>query len=484
MKRRPGRLLELTTFRKVVNSKSRRRIPWVGHAEGMAHPVIKQQTFSMNKTILRALALFSGLAICSSPTIAQVSKSAINDFLNDSAVKTGHVGISIYDPATGKYLYNYNAEKNFLPSSNTKLFTLYAGMKYLGDSLVGMRYYKLNDSTTAVYGSGDPTFLHEDFIQQPVYNFLIEQDSLIIVNTWMAENRIAPGWAWDDYEEEFMPERSGFPIYGNLIRLFPEEGRVVTVPAVTALHLAHIGNGGVVHLHRDLATNTLAYHRDSKEQVKREYRIPMVTSDALKFLADTIHKKINPYSSLLTKRLDSAQEKKLITLYSRPVDSLFRPMMFNSDNFFAEQTLLMVSNERLGYMSDEDIIDTLLKTDFKDIPTKPRWVDGSGLSRYDLFSPKDFVYILVKLKNEFGQARMDRILPAGGEGTLTGYYGGGDYIHAKTGSMSNNVSLSGYLWTAKKKLLIFSVIINNFSGSGRSGRRAIEQFIQQIRATN
>jgi D-alanyl-D-alanine carboxypeptidase/D-alanyl-D-alanine-endopeptidase (penicillin-binding protein 4) len=160
-------------------------------------------------------------------------------------------------------------------------------------------------------------------------------------------------------------------------------------------------------------------------------------------------------------------------------------MMFNSDNFFAEQTLLMVSNEKLGYMGDEQIIDTLLKTDFKDLPTKPRWVDGSGLSRYDLFSPKDFIYILNKLQSEFGFTRMKRILPTGGQGTLTNYYeGDAGFIYAKTGSMSNNVSLSGYLITKKNKLLIFSVIINNFDGSGKSGRRAIEKLIKSIRETN
>lgn len=36
-------------------------------------------------------------------------------------------------------------------------------------------------------------------------------------------------------------------------------------------------------------------------------------------------------------------------------------MLHRSDNFFAEQTLLMASNEFLGYMNEKDIIDTLLK---------------------------------------------------------------------------------------------------------------------------
>ena len=64
-------------------------------------------------------------------------------------------------------------------------------------------------------------------------------------------------------------------------------------------------------------------------------------------------------------------------IHSQPTDSLLKPMMHRSDNFFAEQSLLMVSNERLGVMNDAKIIDTILKTDFKDLPQKPRWADGS-----------------------------------------------------------------------------------------------------------
>ena len=61
-------------------------------------------------------------------------------------LKGAHIGISIYDPAEKKYLFNYEGDKYFTPASNTKLITCYAAMKYLGDSLVGMRY-KLDGDT-------------------------------------------------------------------------------------------------------------------------------------------------------------------------------------------------------------------------------------------------------------------------------------------------------------------------------------------------
>ncbi len=93
-------------------------------------------------------------------------------------------------------------------------------------------------------------------------------------------------------------------------------------------------------------------------------------------------------------------------------------MMHRSDNFFAEQTLLMASNEVLGYMNYDSIINYILTHELKNMPQKPQWADGSGLSRYDLFSPDDFVFLLNKLKDEFGMNRLKNILATGGEGTL------------------------------------------------------------------
>jgi len=157
-------------------------------------------------------------------------------------------------------------------------------------------------------------------------------------------------------------------------------------------------------------------------------------------------------------------------------------MMHRSDNFFAEQSLLMVSRKLLAVANDEKITDTLLKTDFNNLPQKPRWVDGSGLSRYNLFTPQDFVAILNKMKNEFGMERIKNILPTGGTGTLSNYYRAENgYIFAKTGTLSGVVALSGFLYTRKKKLVIFSVLVNNHHDNATYIRQGIEKFIKELR---
>src|SRR5687768_1795194 len=85
--------------------------------------------------------LIAGLIILTSCSVQRkISKSAKEVVLGNPALISAHVGISIYEPATGKYWYDHDGDKYFVPASNTKIPSCYAAMKYLGDSLVGIKY--------------------------------------------------------------------------------------------------------------------------------------------------------------------------------------------------------------------------------------------------------------------------------------------------------------------------------------------------------
>ena len=140
--------------------------------------------------------------------------------------------------------------------------------------------------------------------------------------------------------------------------------------------------------------------------------------------------------------------------------------------------MIMASNERLGKMNTGLMIDSMMKSALAGIPQKPTWVDGSGLSRYNLFTPEDFIWLLRQMKDEVGLERLKTILPAGNEGTLTGYYTDQpDHIFAKTGTLTGVVALSGYIITSKNKLLVFSILVNNHRASASEVRRAVEKFV-------
>jgi len=405
----------------------------------------------------------------------KISKQANNILINDTAISKGHIGISIYEPATGAYWYNYNADKYFIPASNTKLFTLYAGMKYLGDSLTGLRYNKvIENNTTYINPTGDPTFLDPAFAYQPVLEFLQKQQAININRQNTSFDIYGKGWAWDDYTETFMTPRSSFPIYKNLINIKWQQADSILI--YPKYFQKEIESSGRFPEGFDLITQLGNNHLMLLQGNKKNKTVPFDSniSSVIDLLKDTL--KIKNISSNIENIF-----KGISIIHSQPSDSLFKPMMHNSDNFFAEQTLLMASNEKLGYMSDETMIDTLLKSDLKNVPQKPRWVDGSGLSRYNLFTPNSFVYILEKMKNEFGIDRLKIIFPTGNEGSLKNYFiENSSHIYAKTGTLSNNCALSGFLVTRHGKLLIFSILANNYQTAATPVRRAVEKFLTSI----
>ncbi len=156
-------------------------------------------------------------------------------------------------------------------------------------------------------------------------------------------------------------------------------------------------------------------------------------------------------------------------IWSGSLDSLLKPMMFDSDNFLAEQLWRTIKKQ------------TSLDSFFYALPRQPSWVDGCGLSRYNLFTPQQFTYVLNKLFTEEGEKRIKTIFPTGNKGTLRNYYiKEQGIIYAKTGTLTGVVALSGYLFTKNKKTLIFSVLVNNHTSKASVIRRRIERFIKQL----
>lgn len=448
--------------------------------------------FKMKKSCLTSIYQFYilnfGFLIFISCSLQKnVSKSA-QLTLKDSALATAHVGISIYEPSRNKYWFNYQGDHYFTPASNTKIVTCYAAMKYLGDSLEGVLKME-NDTAILLLPTGDPTFLHPDFKNQPVINFLQNTTKKIYTTDHLWKDApLGAGWSWDDYNDSYMAERSPMPVYGNVIKWTQENNGfdpsvVYSIPEVNWKVDFDTAQSNHFFVQRSIAENHFTI-TEGKEKLK-EQDVPFVTNGivaALELLPDTIHKAISQASLETYQKQFLAKSTQLIAIHSQPTDSVLKPMMHVSDNFFAEQLLLMVARKFNLPMNDEKVIDTLLKTDLKGLPQKPSWADGSGLSRYNLFSPKDFVFILNKMKDDFGMERVKNILPTGSEGTLTNYYiPEREYIFAKTGSLSGVIALSGFLYTKKNRLLIFSVLVNNHTSSGTKVRRAVERFIQEVR---
>lgn len=421
-----------------------------------------------------------------------ITGSANRNLFNDSVLKHAVVGVTVYDPATQKTLFERNGSTYFVPASNIKIISSYTALKILGDSLPGIKY-AVTPKGVLLIPTGDPSLLHADFANHPVLDFIKKEERPLFITdaVWQSE-ALGSGWSWDDFNEDYMVERSALPVYGNIIKWIQERqepagydssqpdvsNSIYSIPEVE-WKVRFSPNDSAKHFSvlRNREDNIFTITEGKEKKAAQD--VPYVTfgiKSGLELLKAAAEKEIavwNPRASTIT----TTQ-----TIYSQPTDSLLKPMMHRSDNFFAEQVLMMASQQLLGYQNDGQLIDTLLKTVFKDLPQRPRWADGSGLSRYNLFTPQDFVYILNRMQTEFGMERLKGFFPAGGRGTLSNYFKGDSvYLYAKTGTLSGVVCLSGFLQAKSGKWLTFSVLVNNHRGSATAIRRKVELFLNDIR---
>ncbi|MFY7899623.1 MAG: D-alanyl-D-alanine carboxypeptidase/D-alanyl-D-alanine endopeptidase [Chitinophagaceae bacterium] len=412
----------------------------------------------------------------------KVTKFAQKTVFKEQALQQAHIGISVYNATTQKQVYSYQSNKYFVPASNTKIFTCYAALKHLGDSIIGLEVNEFSNRLV-LKPTGDPTLLHTDFSHHPVVSFIQNTTKPIVIDAsnWRTKHW-GNGWAWNDYDADYMVEKSAMPIYGNVVRFAGKKDSLQVLPknfsSEKFIQFTNTKTDGLVsRVDRSLSANTFTLFNTGK--VKRVVEVPFITSAqlSLELLSEVTGKSIE----LLASKLVQETPVRSYTIASQPLDSLLKPLMHRSDNFYAEQTLLMTSQKLLQQLNEAQLIDTLLKTDFKDLPQAPRWVDGSGLSRYNLITPEDFVWVLLKMKDKIQWQRITTILPTGNDGTLSNYYKNLEgKIFAKTGTLSGQVALSGYLITKKQQTLVFSILVNNHQTSATTVRRSVEAFVNEL----
>lgn len=371
-------------------------------------------------------------------------------------------GLAVYDLDAEKYLIEYNSRKYFTPASNTKLFTFYAGLQLLGNQVPALYYVERNDSLI-IWGTGDPSQLHPVLKSEAVITFLRERQGNIYFSAAnFSDERFGAGWAWNDYLYGYQPEKSALPLYGNRVRFVKQGTRVQIFPRFFAALSASEKNLPLP-VTRGMEDNRFRYNPEAL----KEEETPFHTSDELtaRLLADTLKKPVHLVNIPLP---DSTQRK---TLWGINADELYRLMLQESDNFLAEQILLLCAGQlptgNFTLRSDKTI-NYLLNNQLADLTDKPRWVDGSGLSRYNLFTPRNFTELLRKIYRQVaadsaGEQRLFSLFPqAGKSGTLQNVKVYPPSVYAKTGTLSNNHNLSGFLITRSGKRLIFSYQNNHF----------------------
>lgn len=388
-----------------------------------------------------------------------------------------YTGFILFDPQNSKTVYEYNAARYFAPASNTKILTLFASLKILGDSVPALRYVIRGDSLI-FWGTGDPSFLYKNVhADDRVYSFLNSAGKRLFLSTAnFDDTHFGPGWAWDDYAYSYSSERSPLPVYGNSFSVKGSGKTIRIEPHYMNKYVTFSGQSDHASVVRSPDNNNFTVAPSYNE--KYEFTIPFKVDPVLtsQLIADTLKKDIGLVEMPLPQ--DAA------FLFSVPVDSLYKVLMEDSDNFIAEQLLLLCSGIIGDTLNTEVTIRHVMNNFLTDVPDRLNWVDGSGLSRYNLLTPRSVVHVWNKIYSIVPRERLFAMLATGGKsGTIRNWYNGIEgkpYIFGKTGTIRNNHCLSGYLVARSGKTFIFSFMNSNFTVSVNDVRKNMQTILNLI----
>ncbi len=353
----------------------------------------------------------------------------LQDVLFDSA----SIGIKVVAVETGEVIYAKNAHKLHHPASTTKLFTAATALAKLGSNFRFETTFYTAGTTDAhvtenlyLKGSGDPLLDSADI--EALCKTLVEsgikliKGNIVVDETYFDTVREGPGWMWDDR-----------PFHVSALSIRDIEPDVITGSRAIAcgnLLKTTLGQNGV-DISGDVISGT-------------------VPSDA-KIIANHL---------------------------SPPLSDIIKLMNKPSDNWIAELLFKTIGAEVKGepgtWRKGRDAVTEFLGEIMSEPPAH-RFVDGSGLSRYNLLNAELLTNLLVYMSHNFELIpEFTASLPiAGVDGTLKNRMqamSAEKTLRAKTGTLSGVSALAGYTNTADGEMLAFGILISHYVGSAATAR--------------
>lgn len=436
-------------------------------------------------------------------------------------------GILVVDPERGDTLYSRNAGKLFLPASNMKVVTSSVALEQLGPDFTYRTTFvargPIRDSTLAgdlaVVGRGDPS-ISDHMWGDAMVPLHAMADSLLahgirrITGKLVAAGNAFPGpvlgygWSWEDLESSYSAGvdellfNEGFSeirVHGGAqpgdpvrvetkpARSFPVlRSEIVTVAAP----VCQAGDASANTPPCPATPNRFARRRElnvRKDTLRGDVIVSgsVVAGDSVRLevthrdpdqayllaLGEALRDRGIVLDSVNVVKSDSAGAggDTIVTIASKPLREILPALLKPSQNQIAEVLLRTIGLERGGLGtadSGRKVVERQLET--WGVPPSTYVIrDGSGLSRYDYLAPEALVHILDAMRHSPNfQLFYDALPIAGVDGTIKTRMRGTpaeNNVHAKTGSVANARSLSGYVRTAGGRTLIFSFLANNWT---------------------
>ncbi|HTR79713.1 MAG TPA: D-alanyl-D-alanine carboxypeptidase/D-alanyl-D-alanine-endopeptidase [Gemmatimonadaceae bacterium] len=438
------------------------------------------------------------------------------------AFRNANWGMLVVD-TLGDTVYSHNAGKLFMPASNMKLLTTSVALAQLGPDFryrtVVVAHGAYDQGTLrgdlGVIGRGDPTvsdhMQHDAMLPlRAVAESLYAHGLRHVQGRVIAEGNAFPdpvlgfGWAWDDLESSYSAPtdellfNEGFSTV--TLRGGAEPGDSVTV-AISPAHsfpVVHVDVTTVAKSAAPISTDTGTARR-STILVRKDTVADVVLVSGTIAAGDSVTLMVTQrdpdaaYVAALREAMRArgiavdgevygewvgAPPDTLATLISPPLRDILPVLLKPSQNQMAEmlfKTLGLERGKAGTAVEARGVIETQLAA-WGAAPDGFVVRDGSGLSRYDYVSPETIIHILAAMRRAPTFDLFYNALPiAGVDGTLKTRMRGTPAeanVHAKTGSVAQARSLSGFVRTAGGEPLMFSLLANNWSVPGRDVERA------------
>jgi D-alanyl-D-alanine carboxypeptidase/D-alanyl-D-alanine-endopeptidase (penicillin-binding protein 4) len=427
----------------------------------------------------------------------------VDTLLEEPGLKGGFQGVIVQSMDDWAVWYERNPELLFMPASNMKLLTSAAVLNALGPDwrfeTVLLRNGSIDQDGTLhgslfLKGSGDPLLSSADLdaMVEQVRGAGIRrvQGKLIGDDNRFDHKKYGRGWPWDNMPNYYSAPLSGLNLNGNLLAVTVDPGKkpgdplqVSVAPTSKYARLTirarttEKGSKPALAVSRELGSNEVTVDGtlpvDSRSEVRKPVDVTVEdpTEFTLAYLADKLKLAGIDVTGGHEAGYAPSASNQATTEVSRhtsiPLSEILLRLNKPSDNLIAECLLKMLGAEKGKEGSAAEgaaVVAAWLKS-FGADPAGLVMADGSGVSRYNLVSPRTIATVLKAMATHpQGRLWMDSLPVAGVDGTLRNRLKGTaaeKNVHAKTGSISNASSLSGYVTTKDARRLFFVILMNN-----------------------
>ena len=440
-----------------------------------------------------------------------VLRELIDSLVDAPEFRSSNWGLLVVDPVRAETLYARNADKLFMPASNMKLLTAATALVQLGadyrwNTTMLVRGTVRDSVLTGeliVRGNGDPSVsahMQQGDALAPLraladslraHGIARVRGRLVAAPSPFTDAPLGYGWSWSDLDDAYSAGvdalyfNEGFTevvVYGGMragdaVRAVTRPARTYPALLVQARTVAQLARGAsaadsaaakAIEVGQDsshagvLVTGTVA----AGDSVMVEITFRHQTNAYLAALTEAMAAR-----GLVVEGAPSAitgDERLLFTMRSPPLRDVLPFFEKPSQNQIGEILFKTLALEKTGVGRADSAAKVVARQmlAWGAAPDGFAIHDGSGLSRHDYVSPRTLIHVLDAIRQQPDFRLFYDALPvAGVDGTIRNRMKGtpaAGNLHAKTGTLDKARSLSGYVTTADGRMLLFSVLCNNY----------------------